>query len=302
MKIKRYAIINDEDTTTYMGGAALVNEKIQQRLISDGNQCDIILINNSNRENDIPKEWYSYDYYIFANIGYCPYKFLNKIMDTKPFITFRHDIPILLYSRPKSIFFKSFYDTWGKMFEKAKAAFFISPMQAEIFKTTFNLPLYAVIPPPLNLKGFENKNNLNRKGSLYVGDINESRGCSQTLGIMKGIDKDGPYTFVGKITDKDCAKYLVKEGATVLDAVVHEKIPEIMNKHHTLYYFPKIYDSFCLKIVEAALCGMKLQADTLCIGCFSYKKPIEDMKEEIETKSLDFIIKTMYQETPKSKS
>ena len=94
---------------------------------------------------------------------------------------------------------------------------------------------------------------------------------------MKNQFPESQYLFVGKILDQELAKYLKENGAEVKDAIPHEEIANIMNDYEYFYYTPEIYDSFCLKILEADLCGMKIFADTPRIGIFSYNKPLKEL-------------------------
>ena len=63
-----------------------------------------------------------------------------------------------------------------------------------------------------------------------------------------------------------------------------------MNQHKTLYYFPHIYDSFCLKILEAEMCGMKVIADSPRIGIYSYNQPLDKLTELVNSESLTIIL------------
>ncbi len=295
----KFAILNDETTETWKGGAALVNEKIQAKLIKEGHECDIVTYNGKDTEDKkvfSEKEWKPYDFFIFANIAYFPEKEMYEIMEHKPFVTFRHDIPIILYTQPPSIRFSRFYKLFGTMFEKAKMSFFISPMQYKIFDFNFKLGKSMILPPPLDIDGFVDEKKEDRKGCLYVGDIGAARGCIETLNFMKQQDKEGPYTFVGAHVDTQIVDALKEQGATVLNPVEHDEVPAIMNMHKDLYYFPQIYDSFCLKMLEAHMCGMNLMSDHLRIGLFSYGTKMEDIIEAVKNKSIEGIYEYIMKE------
>jgi hypothetical protein len=177
------------------------------------------------------------------------------------------------------------------MFRTAETNIFISPMQYDVFKKTFteiNNPL--ITPPPLDIDDFENNNLKSRRGCLYLGDISSARGCAETLEFMKQVDSTGPYTFIGKILDDRLSDYLMKNGATVRDAISHDKVPLVMNRHKHFFYYPQIYDSFCLKILEAQICGMHIACDKLRIGIFSYNKLSDELVKLVKEDSLKFII------------
>ena len=280
----KLAILNDETTETWLGGAALVNEKIKSEIESRGHECVIWTYNKDNKEEDLPsqEEVDKIDHFLFANFGYWPPKFIDNIMETKQFSTFRHDLPIILYTQPPSIMYKEFYDAFGKMFQRAKISFFISPMQQKVFQNYFLVSRSEVLPPPLDLDGFENLNEPDREGSLYVGDISPGRGCEKALALMKQHDKIGPWVFVGQHVNNELVNYLIESGATVMNPIPHEEMPVLMNAHKRLFYYPDIYDSFCLKILEAELCGMQVAADTYRIGRYSYEQNSEQLKEMIQ--------------------
>ena len=292
----KYAILNDETIETYLGGAALVNDKIKTELETLGHEVDILTWNlddiNNKKQPDMKKVM-SHDRYIFANIGYWPHPVLHAIMKDKTFYTFRHDLPIVLYTQPPSIKFKTFYNTWGYMFERATASFFISPMQYNVFSTYFQVTSPITTPPPLDIGNFKNEEREDRQGCLYVGDISMARNCLETLNIMKQQDMEGPWTFVGNHNDEELVGSLRSLGAIVMDPIEHDKVNDIMNQHKTLYYFPNIYDSFCLKVIEAEICGMDVFSDTPRIGRYSYKESTSELTELINSGSLKVIIESL---------
>ena len=296
----KFAILNDETIETWTGGAALVNDKICTSLKEKGHECVIWIYGKNNKPEDLPKdlEFNQIDHFLFANIAYYPFEFMNKIMDTKPFSTFRHDIPIILYTKPPSIFLKTFYDLWGKMFVKAKITFFISPMQKKVFEQTFAIGRSVIIPPPLDMSSFTNEKRKDRSGALYVGDISAGRGCEQALSIMKQRYPNGPWTFVGQPVHDELVKYLKTNGAMVLKATPRSDMPNIMNSHKTLIYLPVMYDSFCLKILEAELCGMEIISDTLCIGRYGYSQKAEDVVKLMK-QAVELIVKELTTKFPK---
>ena len=286
-------ILNDETIETYIGGAALVNNKIKTELERNGHEVNYFIINNDSKTHDIQIKWQEYDYYILANIGYFSAEILKWVIKSKPFITFRHDIPTILYSTPPSIFYKEFMTIWQDMFKNAKLSVFISPMQEAVFKAHFEVLNSKVLIPPLDVSSFKNEAKKDRNGALYIGDISPARGCVKTLDIMKKHQPDSRYLFIGKIIDQKLADYLKSNGAEVLDAIPHKEVATYMNDYEYLFYFPEIYDSFCLKILEADLCGMKIIADTERIGIFSYKTDTQKLIYNMEHNSISHIIDTI---------
>ena len=283
-------ILNDWDLKSYIGGAALVNDKIMSELSMKGHETTLCLFNDKNDTNMSIEEITNYDFYILANIAYVPTPILEQIINNKKFITFRHDIPTVIYSQPKSIFHKEFKDLWRKMFDKAEMTYFISPMQQDVFEAYFEEISSTVCVPPLDVSSFKNEANIKREGCLYLGDISHARGCVKTLKIMKQSEPNSRYKFVGKILDIELSDWLKNNGAIVEDAVEHKLVPKIMNEYKNLYYFPEIYDSFCLKILEAQLCGMKVIADTERIGIFSYNTSHNTLIYNMEHITINSII------------
>jgi len=273
-------IINDETTKTYMGGAALVNDTIKSQLEEQGHEVDYLIINKDTKE--ISNNWENYDYYILANIAYVPDSILNQIIDNKRYCKFFHDIPTVLYTQPPSILYQNFYSLWQKMIDNSENNYFISPMQKNVFNSVFRLENVKTIIPPLNIKSFKNEALMEREGCLYVGDISNARGCYKTLQLMKHKYPNSRHHFVGKILDTELVKLLESKGATVNDAISHEEMPKLMNEYKYLFYYPEIYDSFCLKILEASLCGMDILADTYRIGLFSWNKNINELVKEMD--------------------
>jgi len=238
-------------------------------------------------ESDISLD--GYDFFILVNIAYFPESVIRKIIDSKQYLNFRGDIPVMLYTQPPSLRYRNFYNLWQDLFDNAKMNIFISPMQFDVFSKTFGFDIKncQIMPPPLPVTMFNDKKQ-KRNGSLYVGDISHARGCMQTLNIMKNSFPNERYTFVGKILDEQLAGVLKDLGATVKDPVSREELNNIMNEHKRLFYFPEIYDSFCLKVLEAEQAGIDVIADTLRIGYYSYEDK-SDLVNYCNEKSLQKI-------------
>jgi hypothetical protein len=278
-------IINDETIESYLGGAALVNDTIKSQLEEKGHKVDYLIINKETKQ--VKNNWNKYDYYILANIGYVPDSILNTIINEKRYCKFFHDIPTILYTQPPSVLYQHFYHLWQKMIDNAEKNYFISPMQKTVFERIFKLKNVQLIIPPLDVKSFKNDPLMEPEGCLYVGDISHARGCYKTLQLMKNKFPKTRYHFVGKILDKQLAELLETNGATVQDAISHKDMPNVMNQYKYLFYYPEIYDSFCLKILEASLCGMSILADTYRIGLFSWEMSPQELAEEMDKFSFD---------------
>ena len=290
IKIK-IGILNDETIQSWVGGAALVNHRIKTALEKKGHDVNIIIYNKQQRFIFNPDD---YDFFILANIPYFNYMIIDEIIENKPYIVFRHDIPIILYMEPPSERFKEFMELYQKIFDNAKMIFFISEMQKNVFSSRFKIKdNVQVLPPPLDLKGFENKNKQDRNGCLYLGDISLARGIPRTIEIMKKKFPMTKYTFAGKNLDQRVVNFIHQNGGKYIGELNHDDVSRVMNEYKHFLYYPEIYDSFCLKIVEAELCGMKIHADKLRIGRFSYNKTAEELKKDIETESLKKIIEVI---------
>lgn len=286
----KIAILNDNTIESWIGGAALVNDRIKTGLEEQGHIVDIIVCRPD--KNEWKTELiFEYDFFILANFAYFPRDDITYIYNHRRFITFRHDIPIILYTQPQSIFYKNMYEDWQLMFDKAELIIFISPLQYKVFKYNFKIKdNFTIIPPPLKIDGFQNENYPTREGNLYLGDISDARGIRETLKIMKQTNPDGPHVFAGKMVQPDLKQWLFENGAEYIGEIKHENVCEIMNIHENFYYYPKIYDSFCLKIVEAELCGMTIYSDYMRIGRYYYEDSPEELKQQINTDSLEFIL------------
>ena len=98
-------ILNDEDESTYLGGAAIANKAIKEEFENRGH--DVVIHRINSRENTWNKDM-SADLYIVANWAYIPRKDLEELFYNKPCVKFFHDIAGYMY-QPKSIRFDAQY-------------------------------------------------------------------------------------------------------------------------------------------------------------------------------------------------
>ena len=275
MKIQ---ILNDEDESTYLGGAAIANKRIADELINRGHD---VVIHRVNKNENTWNGDMSADLYIVANWAFIPQDDLVKLFNERKVVKFFHDIAGFLY-QPKTVKFKANYEFLQFMLDKSALNIFISPLQREMYGKYLNIDdsKCLITPPGKSMEGFENKGVERNNKILYLGDISNARGIiySANLARQNGLQLD----LIGPFVDDKLVEELRNNDFNVKREIDNGLVADLMNEYSYFIYFPEIIDSFCFKVVEAELCGCKLMVDDYRLGRYSYDKSVDELKLLIE--------------------
>jgi len=269
-------ILSDE---SWFGGASIANYRIAEAFEEAGHTVEVKTVNQT--ENTWNED-YTADLYIVANWAYIPKLQLEKLFYNHKVVKFYHDIPGYMY-QPKTVKFEQHYNLMQYMNNNALLNVYISPLQADIYNRfiAINKNNTIILPPPKDMNGFEDKKSLKRNGkALYLGDISEARGISDTIQIA--TQNNWELDLIGPHVDKKLAESLIEQGYKVPGMVGNDKVKSLMNEYSYFIYVPQLIDSFCFKIVEAELCGMEIIADHYRIGRYYYQHTGEELKEMIQ--------------------
>jgi len=274
---KQYKIVLISDES-YIGGASLVNHDLVEEGNKKGYSVDIYTYNMGAVKKEQPFNPPKADFYILANYGYIPKRELINFFNNNEnkFVRFFHDIPGFIAQIPSS-FHKESESILELMMKKAAHTFMISPMQYDVVKSRidFDEKNITILPPFIPI-GMFSKGEVERERDswLYLGDISYARGIVKSIQIA--INSGGKkFYLAGPEVEKGLVEQLKmafgeKIEIEYLGIIDYKDVPALMHKYENFIYTPEIYDSFCRKILEANVSGMKLFVDNRRIGLFSY--------------------------------
>jgi len=284
------AIITDYLLSHWVGGGTLVNDYLGRRITAAGHKLEFILINGD--ENGWETAVHTrIDLYLVTNIPYMTEAQMRQLMLSKiPYVMFRHDVASICYlpdaaSHPASGLILD-------MFRGARSNIFISNIQLAYYRRMGSIDRTVVIPPPLDLSEFTDTGMVERQGHLYIGDINEQRGIFESLQSMKANPEGGSFSFYGEV-DVDVVPVIEAAGGKVFPVIAHSLVAPLMNTKRHFYYHPKMIDAFCLKVLEAELCGMELHVDRGNIGRFYYDATAQQLADFMKNQSVDMILEML---------
>ncbi len=265
---KKIALIGDFKVDQVLGGAAFVDSYLAGQLQGYGFDVDYLAINTGS------SDWAklvagAYDGVIYSNLAGMTIDQLEWICQSStPYILFRHDIPSVVYrfedaaDRIRAVFVE--------LFKVAKCSIFISELQRCFYARVLALGPSTVLPPPISFGDFREIQQSPRSGLLYLGPICESRGLRRSLEWYKQSGMTARLDVFGRIEDAALARYVTSEGVRIFPEIGRNEVPSLFSRYEALVYHPNIIDSFCIKVLEAELCGMTLHVDREKIGRFSY--------------------------------
>ncbi len=265
---QKLALVGDFKIDQVLGGAAFVDSYLVEQLRRCRIDVDYLAVNAGS--NDWAKLISgSYDGIIYSNLAGMTITQLEWICESRtPYILFRHDIPSVVYRfneaspRLSSVFVE--------LFKVAKCSIFISELQRKFYSRVLALGPSIVLPPPMSFCGFREIQKTARSGVLYLGPVCESRGLRRSLDWYKQSGMSNGFDVFGRVEDAALAQYVINEGVRIFPEVGRGEVPGLFAKYEGLVYHPNIIDSFCIKVLEAELCGMTLYVDTERIGRYSY--------------------------------
>jgi hypothetical protein len=283
MAVGHLAIVTDLTLADWVGGGTLVNDYFAAQARANGWQVSFIC------NNCFIDGWQIFDHsevdaYFVANIPHLPPPYLLQMIQSgKPYVVFRHDIASLCYEPQPDR--NSSAPLIQALFAHARANFFISNLQLSYYQRVCEVPRSVLVPPPLDLSNFWNQNNPLRQGHLYLGEISRPRGVDESIRAMLHSCEPGEKLLVGQLTDEALRASIHASGAVLRDYVSHNLVPTLMNQYAHFYYHPRIVDAFCLKVLEAELCGMELHVRREHIGRFFYRESAFEIAEFMRTES-----------------
>jgi hypothetical protein len=151
----------------------------------------------------------------------------------------------------------------------------------------------VVIPPPAVFDGFLD-HGTQRSGLLYLGPINRARGVEEASNYAITNHPNQQLTIVGRIESEELAHKLRQRGHRIQGEVPREEVPRLLNHFEHFIYYPQIIDSFCLKIIEAELCGIKIHTNQARIGRYSYPEPTDQLRHRMQKIALSEVIDFIY--------
>lgn len=195
------------------------------------------------------------DLYILGNFDCFP---LGDIAKLKPFYTVIHGEP-----HGGAAF---------KVYEKAEGLIFMSPSHAEKHKDLApGVPRYYCAPY-VDYSLFIDEETSRRPSSyLYVGNILNHKGISLMLDLIKsGVVKGKEFSFYGWSDDPVLQNSIRALGGDVGPSVDQDQVVRLMNTYEYFFWHLGRYGSYGRTLVEAMLCGMKLEVNKGKFGLFSY--------------------------------
>lgn len=291
MAVGHLAIVTDLTLADWVGGGTLVNDYFAAQARANGWQVSFIC---NTRFID---GWQAFDHskvdaYFVANIPHLPAScLLQMIQSSKPYVMFRHDIASLCYEPEPNR--NSLAPLIQALFAHARANFFISNLQLSYYQRVCEVPRTILVPPPLDLSNFENQNDPLRRGHLYLGEISRPRGVDESILAMLQSSEPGERLLVGQLTDEALLPSIQASGAVLRDHVSHNLVPTLLNQYAHFYYHPRIVDAFCLKVLEAELCGMELHVRREHIGRFYYRESAFEIAEFMRKESARVVLSVL---------
>lgn len=291
MAERHLAIVTDVTTEDWIGGGTLVNDYVAQCARQAGWRVSFI------RNNPSRSDWQTFDHaavaaYFVANIPHLGVPQLLELMQSgRPYVMFRHDVASLCYdvnpaAHPAAPLVKA-------LFDHARANFFISNLQLNHYKRVCEVPRPVLVPPPLDLSAFVNHALPGRAGHLYLGEISRPRGVDESLAQMAASAEPGPRALYGQLTDASLETDMIQAQAQRHAEIPHQAVPDLMNQFRHFYYHPRIIDAFCLKVLEAELCGMEMHVQKENIGRYHYRESAQEIAAFMKKDSAAMILQVL---------
>jgi len=286
------ALITDLVLSEWVGGGTLVNDYLAGRIRSAGHTVDFVQINSQRNDWDSIDHG-AIDLYLVMNIPYMVGSQQAQMVGSgKPYVVFRHDIASVCYldnasSHPAA-------EVVRALFGGARANIFISPIQLAYYQRVCEVKNTLVMPPPLDMQPFVDQQRRDRAGHLYIGEISAQRGITKSLVAMQAHADGTPLAFYGQAADPALLQAIEAAGGQRFAEVPHGAIAPLLNRYRHFYYHPRIIDAFCLKVLEAELCGMTLHVEHNHIGRYYYRETAQELAQFMRQQSVDMILSLLY--------
>jgi hypothetical protein len=280
---RKIALVGDFKIEQVLGGAAFVDSYLVKELTRQGFDIDYLVV-NANSTDWKTLTTGGYRGIVYSNLAGMTLSQLEWVCQSEtPYILLRHDIPTIVYSFAEA--HSSLRRVFVDLFKKARCTIFISDLQRQIYGRVISIGVNAIIPPPVSFAGFSRVTNRPRSGLLYLGPVCESRGLRRSIDWYKAGGRRDPFDIVGRVEDYGLAQYALSQGLKIFPEVGRESVPDLMLNYEGLVYHPNIIDSFCIKVIEAELCGLNLYVDRNRIGRFSYPHDALSLSKYMEVRS-----------------
>jgi hypothetical protein len=286
------AIITDLVLNQWVGGGTLVNDYLGRRIAQAGHFVQFIRI-TADHNGWEHADHAQIDLYLVTNIpGMTPAQMVQLMQSGKPYVMFRHDVASICYlpepaSHPSAALVLA-------LFQHARANIFISNIQLAYYRKLGEIPRTLVMPPPLDLSEFMDQRRAGRQGHLYIGEISEQRGIRESLQAMQSNPDTGPIAFYGQVTAPELGTAIDAAGGQRHTEIAHDQIAGLLNNYSHFYYHPRIIDAFCLKVLEAELCGMQLHVNRTNIGRYYYDASAEQLASFMKKESVEMILQLLH--------
>jgi hypothetical protein len=288
----RIALVTDVVLADWVGGGTLVNDYMASRMRASGHQVEFLQINPQRNDWD-STDHTAIDLYLVTNIPHMNGAQIAQLVHSgKPYLVLRHDIASVCYldeaaSHPAAAVMRL-------LFGGARANIFISPIQLAYYKRVCDFSNTLVVPPPLDLDAFVDQQQSDRAGHLYIGEISVQRGIVDSLQAMQAQADGTPMAFVGQSSDAQLLQAIEAAGGQRFADVAHAAIPALLNRYRHFHYHPHIIDAFCLKVVEAELCGMTLHVNKANIGRYYFDATARQLADYMKQQSMNSILAQIY--------
>ena len=148
-------------------------------------------------------------------------------------------------------------------YRRARAAVFVSPMQAELIAGVLDAPLPRVVysRPPIDVESFRDRGEARDIDILYVGTVSEAKGY-RNLVERFGAER---LTLAGRNMLSEPV------AGTYLGELPYEELPALYNRARTFAHLPNRYEPMSRAVVEASLCGCDLVTNDR-VGVLSYPR------------------------------
>jgi glycosyltransferase involved in cell wall biosynthesis len=265
-------LVNRHSSST-VGGAELVNNALYNFLCQQGVEC--LYVSVEAPVNSVRMQLSQDALIILTTFHNVSPDFFDLILGNHlKLCIFRHDVPAICYDATSaSAEAKKFF---SDVFGCSRLNIFVSPLQLHMHEKVCPIPSSLVLPPPLSFENFQMMQRP-RSNALYLGPISRVRGVTEAIEFCGNKLPGERLDFIGRVEDADLAEEISAAAFTIRPEVDRSRLPYLMNSYRHLVYFPRIVDAFCLKILEAELCGLDVLCNKERVGRFSYTESAEEL-------------------------
>lgn len=247
-------LVTDFNLSHTPGGA----QRSNQVIIDTGRNLGHEIV-SYNYDSDISLLFDDYDVVISSNLEVI-YKSVNGIINflasKDNHVRLEHDMNYYLSVEDRRI-----------LWESCKKSFFLTDFHHKKFIQTYGdiFKNVEIVPDPID-RSFKKHNSKREDVCLYVGFMHELKG---TQNFLKYVDENPNKKFVAACWGNEQWVSQIKSRKNIefLQAIPHEKMPELYNSVSEMFYCPECWEPFCRSVGEAILCGVPSITANDKIGC-----------------------------------